>query len=171
MIILKSLQDFTKDKTVLINKVSELKPKGGTDYNQAFIDLPCGGLQIAKSGKNKRIVIILTDGMPNNEPRTQEIIDFAKQNQIIIYAVTLDMPAPNSLKEITKQTGGFCFENITSLKEAENTYLMLLKMATDNPPCDIAWESGTNCSIAYTIVDVSVPSKGISDMAAYISPE
>ena len=122
------LHDFTRDKTILKNSIALLNPSGGTNYNQALIDEPSGGLHIARTGKNKRVLIFLTDGQPNFEPRTQDIIAFAQQYEITIYAVTLDMPAPQCIKDMTKETGGQYFENITTLNEAEETYQKLLQL-------------------------------------------
>jgi uncharacterized protein with von Willebrand factor type A (vWA) domain len=66
-------QDFTTNKNKLANGINSLSIIGGTDYNAAMIDPAAGGVLMAKTGKHKRIIIFLTDGQPNFEPRTQEI--------------------------------------------------------------------------------------------------
>lgn len=164
------LTDFTTNKQKLKNSINNLVPKGGTNYNLALIDLPCGGLQIATKGKHKRVLIFLTDGQPNFEPKTKEIIQFANSNNITIYAVTLDMPAPQSIKEMTLQTGGQYFENITTLKEAQETYQKLLLVAQGGDACEITWESGVLCVAEMKIVELKYLQNGTTATTSYQSP-
>jgi VWFA-related protein len=161
-------QDFTTNRTKLKNSIAQFSPTSGTNYNQALIDPPCGALQVAATGKHKRVIVFLTDGLPNFEPNTQEIINFAIQNQITIYAVTLDMPAPQCIKEMTKKTGGEYFENITTTKEAAETYQKLLQLASNIEPCTIEWESGYQCNSG----DIStiIENNGITSNLSYLSP-
>ncbi len=164
------LHDFTKDKTALINCIAQLQPSGGTDYNQAFLGLPCGGLNIAMTGKNKRVIIFLTDGLSNGGQNTQEIINFAQQNQITIYAATLDMQAPQSIKTITKETGGQCFENITSQKETEEAFQNLLQLSINVKPCEITWMSRVNCVADSVNVDIKINTHNLATKFSYDTP-
>ena len=163
------VQDFTTSKDKLKVAIDKLTPNGGTDYNQALIDLPAGGLQIAKSGKYKKVVIFLTDGL-SNTTRVNEIIKFANDNQITIYAVTLDMPAPQSIKDMTTQTDGQYFENITTQKEAEYTYRKLLQLAQGGDPCEIEWESSVSCVVGVTNVEMQITNLGTKATTSYVSP-
>ena len=164
------VQDFTISRDKLKVAIGKLNPNGGTNYNQALIDLPAGGLQIAKNGKYKKVVIFLTDGLPNNPPNVNEIIKFAKENQITIYAVTLDMPAPKSIKDITTQTGGQYFENITTQKEAEETYRKLLQSAQGGDPCEIEWQSRISCAEGNTNVEIKLLTNQTITKTSYQSP-
>ena len=163
------VQDFTTSRDKLKIAVNKLNPSGGTSYEQALIDLPAGGLQVAKNGKYKKVVIFLTDGM-SNTTRVNEILKFAKENQITIYAVTLDMPAPQIIKEITQQTGGQYFENITTQKEAEETYRKLLQSAQGGQACEIEWESGITCKAGITNVEIKLPANQTFATTNYQSP-
>ena len=164
------VQDFTTSRDKLKVAINKLTPGGGTNYDQALIDLPSGGLQIAKNGKFKKVVIFLTDGLPNNPPNVNDIIKFANDNQITIYAVTLDMPAPQSIKDMTEQTGGQYFENITTKKEAEDTYRQLLQTAQGGEPCEIEWESGAICISGLTNVEIGITNLGVNGKTSYLSP-
>ncbi|MDT3739666.1 MAG: choice-of-anchor D domain-containing protein [Candidatus Kapabacteria bacterium] len=161
------VQDFTTSRDKLKVAIDKLIPRGGTNYNQALIDLPAGGLQIAKSGKYKRVIIFLTDGLPNSEPNTTEIIKFANDNDITIYAVTLEMPTPQSIKDMTSQTGGQYFENITTQKEAEETYRKLLQSAQGGDPCEIEWQSEFTCLTGTMNVEIGITNLGISANTNY----
>lgn len=165
------LQDFTKDRNKLLNSVDKLYYNGGTDYDQALIASVSSGLNIANSGKNKKVIIFLTDGLPNAEPQTQAIINFAKQNQITIFAVTLDMLAPQTIKEITRNTGGDYFENITNEAEAEETYKNLLNMAVNMMPCTVIWKGGLNCGSNFVEMNIKSNPQNISKKYNYIAPD
>ena len=149
------VHDFTTNMQLLKNSIEQFVPTNGTNYNQALLDAPCGGLQVANLGKHKKVVVFLTDGQPNFPPDVSGIIDFALKNRITIYAVTLDMSAPQCIKEITKQTGGTYFENITTQNEAEATYIKLLGMAQGGEPCEIEWESKYSCQEGETDIKIT----------------
>jgi formylglycine-generating enzyme len=138
-------QDFTTNKNKLINGINSLGIIRGTDYNAALIDPAAGGILMAKTGKHKRIIIFLTDGQPNFEPRTQEIIDEANMNDITIYCLALYMPAHHTMKKFANQTGGLYFENIRSKKEADEALRKILILAQNTEFCEIEWLSGISC--------------------------
>ncbi len=165
------VRDFTTNRQLLETSIESFTPTANTNYNQALITPPCGGLQVAKAGKHKKVIIFLTDGLPNFVPNTEEIISFAKQYGITIYAVTLDMPAPQCIKDMTYQTGGQYFENITTQNEAEETYLKLLNLAQGYNPCHIEWESAYNCNTGIINVELKNNSLNEFSRANYILPD
>jgi WD40 repeat protein len=139
-------QDWTTDRARLLRAIDSLKPQGGTDYDAGFLTKPGGGIEIAKSGKYKRIVVFLTDGTGNGNEN--DIIRAAKDQDVRIYAVTLGFPAPLLLRNVTQATGGFVLENITTPEQARQAFWAILIAAQDTPPCDILWESSppeSNC--------------------------
>jgi len=138
------IQDFTRDNNKLLAAIEKLQPQGGTDYNKGFIEPMGGGILMAKTGKFKRVLIFLTDGQPNSEPDVQRIINEAKINNITIFAVTLGMPCPKNLKDISISTEGFWYENVTTANDAKNVYLNIMNRIQDDP-CDISWESDAQC--------------------------
>lgn len=148
------IQDFTTDKSLLKQKAGTISANGGTDYNKALIDPMAGGILIAQTAQYKKVIILLSDGQPNNEPRTQEIIKQATLYGIVIYFVSLGNPCPQCMKEITSQTGGEYFENITTVDEAKQVYLKILNTVDGNEPCDIEWQSGVGCRSGLTSVEV-----------------
>ncbi len=163
--------DFTKDRNRLSNEIIFILSAGGTDFEEALINPMAGGILVAKTGKYKKVVVMLTDGQPNFEPNTQEIIRQAKQDNIIVYAVTLLNTCPQCLKDITTQTGGRWFENITSEKEAREVYLNILGMAQAENPCTIEWESVPVCQAQKEEVKVTLLENGISCCQNYQLPE
>ncbi|MCX6152856.1 MAG: VWA domain-containing protein, partial [Candidatus Kapabacteria bacterium] len=164
------VQDFTTNKTLLEQKAQSITANGGTDYNKAMIDPMSSGIDIAKTGKYKRVIVMLSDGLPNFEPRTSQIINEAKSNSIIIYFVSLGYPSPQCMKDITKQTGGQYFENVSSVEDAKKVYMKIMQAATGGEPCDISWTSVFSCSSNLINVDLKVNSLNLAATAIYQSP-
>jgi WD40 repeat protein len=146
-------QDFTTDRTALRKAISPLTPLGGTDYDAAFIKSMAGGLLVSKYGKYQKVIVFLTDGLGAGTEST--IIDEANKQNCIIYCVTLGMPAPAILKNISAKTGGQTFENITSEKEAEIVYRKILQLSQGALPCEVEWMSDISCVVGDRTVDLT----------------
>jgi len=80
------------------------------------------------------------------------------------------MPAPKCIKDMTLNTGGQYFENISTIKEAQDTYQKLLKLAQNGNPCEIEWKSGISCSAGLTIVTIKLISHNLTTTTNYQSP-
>ena len=163
-------QDFTTNKNKLVNGINSLGIISGTDYNAAMIDPAAGGVLMAKTGKHKRIIIFLTDGQPNFEPRTQEIIDEANSNDITIYCLSMFMPVHHTMIEFSKQTGGLYFENITSKVQAEDALRIIFNIAQSSDLCEIEWQSGISCVSVITNVELRITNLGLIANTSYQSP-
>ena len=131
-------QDWTTDRNRLFTAIDALKPQGGTDYDAGFLTKPGGGIEIAKSGKYKRIVVFLTDGTGSGNE--SDIIRAAKDNNVRVYVITVGFSAPLLLRNVAAATGGLVLENITTPEQARQAFFTILLAAQDTPPCDIVWE-------------------------------
>ncbi|MCO5251976.1 MAG: choice-of-anchor D domain-containing protein [Candidatus Kapabacteria bacterium] len=163
------VQDFTTDKSKLLEELEKLNAYGGTDYDMALLNPMAGGLLIAQKAKFKRVLIIITDGMPNHEPKTDMIIQEAKSLGVIVYGVTLNMPCPPSIKKIATQTGGLWFENITTTEQAEEVYRKIMQVAQGADPCEIEWESEVPCIGGLTNLELEIKSSGTKATTSYQS--
>lgn len=161
-------QDFTNDKNRLLNAITPLQPSGGTDYDAALINPMAGGLKVSTRGKYQRVIIFLTDGQPWQDPQVAAIVAEANKQSCLIYCVTLGMSAPQSVKDIASLTGGQTFENVTTVKEAEDVYNKILQIAQGESPCDIIWKSDFVCQTAGTMVDLKWQS--FKSSAGYTPP-
>jgi uncharacterized protein (TIGR02145 family) len=162
-------QDFTTNKTKLMLGINNLSCLQGTNYNAALIDSMAGGLIVAKRGKNKRVVVFLSDGEPNTDTKTAEIISEAKANNITIYCVTINMPAPQCMKDFSSFTGGLYFENIRTKEQAEECYRKILMIAQGGNPCKIEWEGGVICEMGLINLEIKLKSYKISSTNNYSS--
>jgi len=138
-------QDFTNDISSLKNALYKLNPyRGGTNYDAGLIDLNAGGLQIARNGINKKVIVFLTDGYAD-PPKIEEIVLLANQLDCKIFCVTLGLKCPESLREIAKRTGGYFFENVTTIDQAKNVYNQINSIAYGHEACEFEWQS-KSCS-------------------------
>ena len=146
-------QDFTKDKAKLKNALVSLIPQGQTDFNNAFLSPPSGAIAIAKNGKNKRIILFVTDG---DAPDTDvaSIVTEASNNGITVYCISIGRECPQSLKEISTNTGGMWFENVRSSLSAEQVFFEIFTKESNVAPCEITWESVNLCNSQTIIVSL-----------------
>jgi WD40 repeat protein len=144
-------QDFTTDRTKLLNATTPLSPQGGTDYDAALIDPMAGGLLVSQKGKYQKVIIFLTDGQAS-DPKKQQIIEEANRQNCIIYCVTLGISTPQTLKEIVNQSRGQFFEMVTTSQEIEAIYNSILQTVQGSSPCTIEWSSGVTCQTGLTSV-------------------
>src|SRR3989339_303422 len=138
-------QDFTNQKQILLDKIVLFTSLNGTNYDEAFLNQYSGAIQVALNGKNKRIIIFLSDGYPKFEPQTSRIIQVCQQYQISVFSVVVSMSAPQCLKDISEQTGGQYFENVSTEARIKEIYLRILQIIQNSETCDIEWQSDKNC--------------------------
>ncbi|TAL67629.1 MAG: choice-of-anchor D domain-containing protein, partial [Bacteroidetes bacterium] len=162
-------QDFTTKRQNLLDKIASLNIFKSTNYDIAFLDQNTGAIQAAMKGMKKRVIIFLSDGQPNFEPQTNKIIQECKQNQISVFSIVLKILAPQCLKVISEQTGGMCFENVTTEERITEIYLSILHIVTNSEPCDLEWLSEKSC-LDYRICSaVLKPLNVTSDFNYFIS--
>jgi uncharacterized protein YegL len=138
-------QEFTNDKIKLFNSIDKLEANGGTDYNEALINLNAGGLQISKRGKYQRVIVLITDGI-SDKIDPNKIINEAKNQNCKIYCITIGMPTPNSLINIVKNTGGMWYEIESKDKDVENVYNSIFRETQGKyNECEIEWLSEIKC--------------------------
>ncbi len=134
-------QDFTTDRPALLKAIEGLSAGGGTDYDAALLTPPAGALEVCKRGNHKKVIVFLSDGHPNSPPQRSAIIAEALRQNVTIYAVILDMPAPQPVIDICARTGGAYFELLTTEAEATDIFLSILRTAQGGAPCELEWTS------------------------------
>jgi VWFA-related protein len=106
-------QDFTSDTAILEKSLRNFRSKGETAMRDAVM---VGIDQLrAKAKRDKRVLLVITDGEDNSSIATeQRIIEAAHQNNVIVYAIGLlgeertESPerTRNQLAALTLATGG-----------------------------------------------------------------
>jgi WD40 repeat protein len=166
-------QDFTTNKNKLLTAINNLQARGSTHYDAAMLNPLAGGLLVTKDGKYKRVIVFLSDGMPNQEPQTSKIVQEANSQNVTIFGVTLGMSCPQSIKDITTQTGGQWFENVTTVEQARQIYQQVLKAAQGESLniCSIEWQSKAACTASITNVEVALNKVGLYTLGSYSPPQ
>ncbi|HTS30036.1 MAG TPA: VWA domain-containing protein [Bryobacteraceae bacterium] len=107
------VQDFTSDLGVLERSLRNMHTKGETAMRDAAL-LAMDHLR-AKAGRDKKVLVIITDGEDNSSISTeQRVIEAAHQSNTIVYAIGLlgeERPenaarARKQLESLTLATGG-----------------------------------------------------------------
>ncbi|MCX6154249.1 MAG: choice-of-anchor D domain-containing protein [Candidatus Kapabacteria bacterium] len=147
-------QDFTNDKNKLYNSVNKLNASGGTNYNAALLSNPTGALSIAETGKYKRVIIFLTDGL--DQANEAEIVRKAQSINASIFCITVNMKTPDLLKNISRATDGTFFEDVITPDDALEAYRDILYLSYGYKPCSIEWIS-SSCDIDRNLVIKYMP--------------
>ena len=135
--------DFSKDANRLYAAVDNLSALGGTDYDLAFNNPLTGALELARGASYKKVLVFLTDGL--GKGNQSEIINKALSLDVVVYCITVNMDAPEVLKNIAKSTGGNYFENINTVEKAQKVFQRILFEAQELKPSTIEWKSEGGC--------------------------
>ncbi len=168
------ITDFTEDKELLLTKIDEISAIGGNDFTEHLLNQHTGLLNIAKTGKNKRVAIIYTDGwyrQLSNEDlaKCMDICNFYDiQFHAIIYSSSDIEPngIKRSLKQLCDYTGGMFFDGIIGKEAAINIAYHLQQRIQSHTPCTISWDGG-KCNLFKYDVQLKYNPLNVSDSKLY----
>jgi len=161
-------RDFTTDRTALLETIASLSALGLTNYDAALLTPPAGALEVSKSARNRSVVVFLSDGLPNEAPKQDDIIAEALRQNTSIHAVILGMSAPQSIENICSATGGMCFDNITTMEETEAAFRHILHIAQGGSACVLEWLS-SGCDVLRTL-EAALPAVDTRTSVTYSVP-
>ncbi|MFY8000294.1 MAG: choice-of-anchor D domain-containing protein, partial [Candidatus Kapaibacteriota bacterium] len=136
-------QDFTASSGALLNAIAAFQANGGTSYMNGLLTEPTGSIPIARNGRNKRVVVFLTDGLSDGDENA--VVSAALQNKVEIYSVAVGLPAPPFIKNIARRTGGVCFENVNDFLRITQVYQAIVQLAQGRTPCEFTWRGEAVC--------------------------
>jgi len=131
------INDFSQDKSQLLNSIDRIQPEGGTNFNIAFLDAATGAINLLKKAKNKPVIIFLTDGVGSGNK--SEIIENAIQEGITVYTIAFGIEIPTIIKEIADETGGLYFSNLQTEKELNDAYSLINYFIRRDLECYVEW--------------------------------
>lgn len=148
---------FRTSPPPLITAIDAINTAGATDYNEAFLDVSGGGGQgaigIMRTAPPllKKVIVFLTDGLPDKAVQTQRILDSCYNNDITVYSIILrtpSNPAVNAdLQTISTRTGGATFI-VDNKNDLLDIYALIAKSIQRSYQCRISWLSTFGCSQA-----------------------
>ncbi len=138
---------FTDNKKTLIDSLENTVVGGGTLYDPPFLDRYNGAVQMFQRGSDptlRRIAVFLTDGEPNDPPKTDSIVKELQKTNIQVYAITLATPLHPSLVEISSKTGGKSYK-VDTKEELENIYRFIALDIQRKQLCTLSWTTDYGC--------------------------
>jgi WD40 repeat protein len=153
-------QDFTKNKTIAIDKAKTIPVAPGVDINTMFYSDISGGVPLIKDRKTDKKVLILVSDLhcPNLNINEAKLIADAKTYNISIYTVLLGTTDYSGLfTRIAAGSGGTIFENVRNETEITNVFEKISQIE-NNEPCEISWESRIQCFSKYINVELNLKS-------------
>jgi hypothetical protein len=147
------VQDLTQKQTKLTSAIAKLQPAPGVDLQTMFYAPNAGGVPFVSGRPNKKVLVMITDlHCPLlNLDKAKLYADCAAQN-ISVYFILLNTSDMGYAKEITDQTGGLTFENVSTSADIDKVTLKIVSSAVNDIPCEITWISSTSCLNAPAIV-------------------
>lgn len=159
--------DFTRNKNILLQNVDAVYPQSGTNYRDALLSSPDGGISTVARGKFKRVIVFITDGQ--STIGADEAIVAAKNINASVYAVGIRVSLTDSIKKISAKTGGIYFENINSENEIPKICKAIYAVASGQSICEIKWITSADCFVERQ-VEIQDKSLGANCRFSYTSP-
>ncbi len=147
---------FQTVKPPLYTALDNIPIQGGTNYDEAFLDLSspngaAGAIAVMRGAPRmlRRFIVILTDGQPDKPPTKQRIIDSCLANNITVFAINIYTPKSQNinadLADICNKTGGRAYL-AHSKAELGNIYNLIAQEIQRNIDCRISWTTTPGCT-------------------------
>ncbi|MFN3781943.1 MAG: vWA domain-containing protein, partial [Candidatus Kapaibacteriota bacterium] len=167
--------NFTSDKQELLDSLNRTVIGGGTLYDPPFLDRENGAITMFLNGspdpQRRRIIVFLTDGEPNDPPKTDSIVRELQKINAQVYAITLGMPMHKSLDEISSKTGGRAYK-VETKEELENIYRFIALDIQKKQLCQLTWITDYGCDPLDLVRNVKITFKrqGVTIQRDYVAP-
>lgn len=121
---------LTSDKTALYNAVHE--PPDSSD-NTNIYDTVFEAVNVVAGAEGRLAVILLTDGLHNPSPdypvqnTLEQAVGNAKQNNVAVFSIALDLKDASEIKYISEETGGIYYSILDS-SVISDVYLSLYEL-------------------------------------------
>ncbi|MBU3742781.1 MAG: VWA domain-containing protein, partial [Candidatus Kapabacteria bacterium] len=146
-------QDLTKDRQRLLAAVDAFAVRGPMDHQQALLHPIVGGLAVGAAGNGKRIVVMITDGVPDRMD-VDDVVAEAERLNCSIGVIVLGVDAPDSFREIARRTGGSVHDRIESIEHAVLASRLILHASANVVPCTVSWQYMPQCAAQQNVIDV-----------------
>jgi Mg-chelatase subunit ChlD len=151
--------NFTDNKKELLDSLNNTWVGGGTKYEPPFLDRDNGAINLFLNGSpdptKRRIIVFLTDGEPNDPPKTDSIVKELQRVNAQVYAITLAMPMHPALEEISSKTGGKAYK-VETKDELENIYRFIALDIQRKQLCNLTWITEYGCDKLDLIRDIRI---------------
>lgn len=138
---------FSSNRQEINDSILRTSVGGGTSFRMVLLDRNIGAISLlaSRTSGNRRIIVFLTDGQPQDQTPTQEIINLMLDNSIQFYAITLGTEMNADLQLIASQTGGKSF-SASTLADVRGIYNYIALDIQKKQTCTLTWKSAFPCS-------------------------
>ncbi|ROL57369.1 choice-of-anchor D domain-containing protein [Bacteroidetes/Chlorobi group bacterium Naka2016] len=168
--------DFTDNKQEILDSLNNTVIGGGTLYDPPFLDRINGAITMFLNGspdpQKRRIIVFLTDGEPNDPPKTDSIVKELQRINAQVYAITLAMPMHKSLEEISSKTGGKAYK-VETKQELEDIYRFIALDIQKKQLCQLTWVTDFGCDKLDLIRPIKITFKrqAVTIERDYVAPD
>lgn len=168
-------QDFTRSVGLLETAISLISPGDGTDYMPALMDRSLGAIPLLAGKANtgeRRVIVFLTDGLPQNAPDVEAIVAAANAANISIFTITIGLPMTADLRHIAERTGGWWYGDVNNEDQMRAVYTSIALRSQGIDPCRITWRSEPGCgqNSALRTFMLGVPRHNVQASSVYHAP-
>lgn len=142
-------QDFTSDHNLVSKAVYSVEQSNSSSIKIGLIYDLIGSLNFAKHGQWKRSVIVATQGIADFDVQT--VAEIARRDSIAIFFLYFGSKAPSEIKDLCKETGGFCFDDIKNIRDIVPLVKSMYYLINGSQPCQIEFEGNYDCKELHTI--------------------
>ncbi|MFN3269272.1 MAG: vWA domain-containing protein, partial [Candidatus Kapaibacteriota bacterium] len=168
--------DFTDNKQEILDSLNNTVIGGGTLYDPPFLDRINGAITMFLNGspdpQKRRIIVFLTDGEPNDPPKTDSIVKELQRINAQVYAITLAMPMHKSLEEISSKTGGKAYK-VETKQELEDIYRFIALDIQKKQLCQLTWVTDYGCDKLDLVRPIKITFKrqAVTIERDYVAPD
>ncbi len=141
-----TILDLTSNINKLKTKVNELFQGYGSYYKLAFSDKRNNAYDILKSAKNKKVIILISDGFHENDSSFIEILKQAENEKVAFFTIVLGARCSESFKYLANLTDGMYFENVTNQEQVNDAVRAIVLLAQGEQFGTMEWETDFNCT-------------------------
>lgn len=147
--------EFTDNGQEILDSLDEIIPGGGTKYNDPYMKTEylengawkresATSLLKTRPDEIKRVVVFLTDGIPEGETYTNEIIDSLNYYNITAYNISFLTNMHESLNKISQATNGKAYQ-VENQEDLEHIYSQIAIKAQEAFFCKLSWLADYPC--------------------------
>ncbi|MFA4956985.1 MAG: VWA domain-containing protein [Candidatus Methanoperedens sp.] len=164
-----TVQNFTSDKTVLLNKVNSM-PNSSSGWT-SFYDSIYDAVTLTKAESYRKAVIAFTDGESNDDIHSlTETINYAKANNIPVYTIGLGSVNSVILQQIANETGGKYYYAPSSSQLADIYVQISQQLANQYQITYTTCNSAYDGSYRNVLVGATYSALTGSDTSGYYAP-
>ena len=161
---------FSQDKDSLREAINKIEYENGIDHNAALVEGDSSGLQIAKYGKNKKVLVFICKNNSDTQHDINKILEVARQNRITVIPVLMYEDPSEYTNIIAQVTEGMLYTGINSTDKIRRTLYEIVQTMRLETPCELVYQSENFCECRMIDLNIRMPEYELSESRWFSSP-